>query len=52
MDYFHQENHDIQFLDEIHYQLKDEYYEQGAEIVSTGEICSSIIFVIKGEIEI
>ena len=41
-----------EFFDEIHYNMKEEFFEKGTEIVSSGENCTQIMFVVQGSIEL
>ena len=52
IDYFNTVNHNNEFFDEIQYYLNEEYVEAGTEIVSSGEHCSSLIFLVQGQIEL
>ena len=36
----------------IQFHIYKETYEEGVEIISNGDVCDSIIFVINGKIEI
>ena len=42
----------INFLNDVHYYLRDEFYDEGVEIITNGESCDSLIFVVKGLIEL
>mmetsp|Transcript_34327 Transcript_34327/g.52595 ORF Transcript_34327/g.52595 Transcript_34327/m.52595 type:complete len:135 (-) Transcript_34327:473-877(-) len=44
--------YDDEFFDDIHYYLKEEHFEEGTEIIGTGEPCTSLIFVVQGLIEL
>lgn len=52
IDYFQAESHQEEFLDEIHYYMKEEFYESGTEIISAKEPCQSILFLVQGRIEL
>lgn len=54
IDYFRHSNSHNQdeFLDELHYQMKEEFFETGTEILAAGEDCTAIHFVVQGKIEL
>jgi len=52
INYFDQQLYDDEFFDEIHYYLKEEHFEKGTEIIGTAEPCTSLIFVVQGQIEL
>ena len=52
IDYFEDYKEDKTFMDEVHYSMNEESFEKGTEIISTGEKCSSIIFIVSGQVEL
>mmetsp|Transcript_11980 Transcript_11980/g.18510 ORF Transcript_11980/g.18510 Transcript_11980/m.18510 type:complete len:130 (-) Transcript_11980:16-405(-) len=52
IDYFEVDECDHEFFDEAQYFLEEEFFEKGTEIIATGEPCSSILFVVHGELEL
>lgn len=52
IEYFQNISNKTEFLDEIHYHMKEEYFDSGTEITTTDEPCRQIIFVVLGQIEL
>lgn len=39
-------------MDEVQYFLKEEFHDEGTEIMSAGETCKSIIFIVSGRLNL
>ena len=56
IDYFQHEcvdnGYDDEFFDDIQYHMKEEFFDKGTEIITIGENCNSIMFIVNGEVEL
>ena len=52
VDYFKELLDNTEFFEEVQYHMSEEYIEAGTEIISSGEIIKSIIFIVEGDISL
>jgi len=50
MDYF--SNLSEETIEELHYMLVQEFFEQGTEVFTAGDHCKSIFFIVDGEVDL
>ena len=53
VDYFAENfEQESEFYKELQFHMADEYFEEGTEIITEGEQCKSMLFVVSGQIEL
>ena len=45
-------DHSPDFLAEVQYHMTEEFFQKGKDIVVTGDTCDSVMFIVKGLIEL